>query len=206
MWTCGICCQLAVMFPTTAARRRSSRVGRGSVAARRRPGGDVTRDDAPAGARPLQGRQLDPSLAGEAASRRGRDRALAAAARGRQPAAGADDGACRVDGCRREGSVTVRRTGGAAGSSSASTPVDGHDRAFPGDDPEDGRPPAPRSRRSPCRSPPRRRAVPPRPRRRPPRASGSPSPPPWRWRAAARVTAVMRRGARRPQRRRRRAG
>ena len=99
MWTCGICCQLAVMFADDGRAEAVVRVGRGSVAARRRPGGDVPRDDAPAGARPLKGRELDPSLAGHPPSRGGRDRDLAAAAR-------RDTGCRRDDGAGVDGSPT----------------------------------------------------------------------------------------------------
>ena len=127
IWTCGICCQLATMFLTTAAR---------SPAARRRPA--IRRDRRgcpdtavvarsrttmrPPGAAALHGRELDPVLCCEPACRRRGDRPLPARRAPRAPPL-IDPGSSPFGRCRHR--IVAHEHGPSASRSSPSTPSTG---------------------------------------------------------------------------------
>ena len=119
-----------------SSRRCSRRPRRGAGPSggcrRSRGGGEVARDDAPAGSRSLHARELDALLAREAAGRRGGDRASrVGASRWRERAA-------RAPPTRRRGRDRRRRRGHGASSGLdlGEDAVHGDDLALRGDDPE----------------------------------------------------------------------
>ena len=153
MWTCGICCQLAVMLRDDGLAQSVVRplpaAGRGGAARSRatiRPPGPDCRDCG----------ELDPALAGQATGRRRCDgtcpRRLGCGRRRRRRRS--DSASTGVRHACRVGHRPARPT-----RARASTPSTATIAPSRGDDPEDVRSRAPRPRRSPCRSPPPRRTV-----------------------------------------------